>query len=1492
MSVILVDPNKEYISSLPNAIPQYQDMYIFAELTAQGRGRTVLETNGKGIYSKNSNSLNSTEKINFLGVNNEGSFTTNYYDGSTGNNTQYEGFGIGNIKISINSSFIPQVNIQFIDVRGLAFFNQEKSPYRILFDFPPPIFQLTLKGYYGGSITYQLHMVKYTTEFKSDNGNFIIDAQFVAITYAPLADILFRYVVNFSLINNSQPVSTDTSIAPVNTFDLILKLRNLYNAMPEMIKSDVDNERYTIAQKSLNANLEQRSMIYGFKTNSFIQKASNPIIILREDIPNHDKVNNEVEIISSFGDYDEYLNKQSTDAVDANLTTHLYIGYESSSVNLSFTDETYKSNSSTIAAIESNLYQILKNYRTDLINKANQKKALTLSENDIPMPNTFTSIKNNVESKFVGLDLTKAYQILYKEKTALEKTKSDSINNLNETINNSILKNLGMKPTVYNIVKLIMDDVDTFFNKLRSTSIDAEDRHHKIYQPQIINDGNYKDLKNDKIYSFPLIISQQKVCNQIKQIKVAPIELSQKLPEKFPELTLIQDFIDSFIKFNKLSEQASLKTEQNEKGDYKWIPFTPVDSVLASQSQSSPYFGLDSSGGGDSSQPINISTDPRLAQVFKILLTRYYILTQNTFSKTFYTQDTKSNTAYVNLYSASEAINLANSITNPDYADLLMSAAKSYSINPTAFYNYLNDNLNSLYAFNSNELTSIDLDTATLYCDRKNSSYVGAKMTTRTITERVAPDENSKQPIDKFLNEVSNGWFKSFFIGDNPETIFKFTQENVILIDDDGEEKNVNISKTSKFISALPSLTEGNDLYIGKNNMSGLLNKYRTSKNTPYSRIDVVNGSISQGNIYFDNASIGTMSKQAKQLELAGNFINVWGFILGSYDKDLFNDVINPANHLSALVYLSNFGYTLSPYNRYPHRLNEYVFNAPAVITMPNFLPAYIGALVRATKEQAYYNEIKEFFTNGAGRYLGCSGALILADIQDINTYMSFNDKEMFLNKYYTFFNDEYPNLHNSVLAMYTTISGGTEKVTSYIDAISPDGTGTYSSIYTTLMQQKELINYNQITFNTTQGDNQYYESLKNINDTDTNKKGKNDIFFKQFFTRLNKELIDKRSKLTKQEEEFKKSTGDDDIINQTYYSLKNINDKWISGFDKTTYGYPFNEKGASSRLINSFVFVDRAMNPIGDTIVNPEILIQALEDPNVTVFSVISQLLSLNGFEFFPLQNFLDISDSDKWENSFKIDTGSIVKQKPAFVCMYVGGSSSYPTGIAQFGLFDDDSILDLSNPGVSDFGLAADSVEGCGQVPDDDNQTETYPDFPYRQVRAFRIKFGEQNQSMFKDIKIDSKEYPETNESIQILSQLAGDNKQQAPIPKGQNLYNLYENRSYKATITGLGNVMIQPTQYFQLENVPLYNGAYVILGVEHNIEPNKMTTSFYGTKIQRYPLPRVLNPATIVGFDTGTSPETNANSASFNEITMGVGTAGNPEQAKYNSMYTLLI
>ena len=42
---------------------------------------------------------------------------------------------------------------------------------------------------------------------------------------------------------------------------------------------------------------------------------------------------------------------------------------------------------------------------------------------------------------------------------------------------------------------------------------------------------------------------------------------------------------------------------------------------------------------------------------------------------------------------------------------------------------------------------------------------------------------------------------------------------------------------------------------------------------------------------------------------------------------------------------------------------------------------------------------------------------------------------------------------------------------------------------------------------------------------------------------------------------------------------------------------------------------------------------------------------------------------------------------------------------------------------------------------------------------------------------------------------------------------LYNFYKMRSYECQIESLGNAMIQPTMYFNLRHVPMFNGPYMI-------------------------------------------------------------------------------
>jgi hypothetical protein len=53
-------------------------------------------------------------------------------------------------------------------------------------------------------------------------------------------------------------------------------------------------------------------------------------------------------------------------------------------------------------------------------------------------------------------------------------------------------------------------------------------------------------------------------------------------------------------------------------------------------------------------------------------------------------------------------------------------------------------------------------------------------------------------------------------------------------------------------------------------------------------------------------------------------------------------------------------------------------------------------------------------------------------------------------------------------------------------------------------------------------------------------------------------------------------------------------------------------------------------------------------------------------------------------------------------------------------------------------------------------------------------------------------------------------------------------------------MGNVMIQPTMFFYLKNIPLFRGSYWITEVSHNIKNNSISTTFKGSRIPQASLP----------------------------------------------------
>ena len=72
------------------------------------------------------------------------------------------------------------------------------------------------------------------------------------------------------------------------------------------------------------------------------------------------------------------------------------------------------------------------------------------------------------------------------------------------------------------------------------------------------------------------------------------------------------------------------------------------------------------------------------------------------------------------------------------------------------------------------------------------------------------------------------------------------------------------------------------------------------------------------------------------------------------------------------------------------------------------------------------------------------------------------------------------------------------------------------------------------------------------------------------------------------------------------------------------------------------------------------------------------------------------------------------------------------------------------------------------------------------------------------------------------------------------GQDTFNIFSNYSYSCEVEMLGDAQICPLMYFQLLNVPMWRGTYMIYKVTHIMTPGNMTTKFTGVKMSKFAKP----------------------------------------------------
>tara|TARA_B110000444_G_C18835424_1_gene595669 strand:- start:1028 stop:2872 length:1845 start_codon:yes stop_codon:yes gene_type:complete len=308
---------------------------------------------------------------------------------------------------------------------------------------------------------------------------------------------------------------------------------------------------------------------------------------------------------------------------------------------------------------------------------------------------------------------------------------------------------------------------------------------------------------------------------------------------------------------------------------------------------------------------------------------------------------------------------------------------------------------------------------------------------------------------------------------------------------------------------------------------------------------------------------------------------------------------------------------------------------------------------------------------------------------------------------------------------------------------------------------------------------------------------------------------------------------GMDPLKLETYSMFKLFNDRWSSG----------NSIG-QRLLMEEFLFLDKANKDIGNDLfydVKRLEVFELAESQNLKLYNVISQMLSKNNLDFRPLPAYVNFygNQSGKTKVKKSEDVASLLFGKfldvdvehstPKMIVQYVGKPSSHidTSTISKEYKYKNDTfnVGDVNNNPV---------------LITNPNHFEKENFKNSNKVVAFEVSFGDQNQGIFKSISLDQSQFKETFESNVALENTARSESGSGVAQVSTNLYDIYKVRSYECTVECMGNVMIQPTMYFQLKNVPLFEGAYWIVEVSHRIENNTISTSFKGVRMPSASLP----------------------------------------------------
>jgi hypothetical protein len=1530
-TVLYVDPNREFIFSedkdkdnnriITNRVgrdllvpPENLCIAVQLQVSIPDRNTVTIEwknTNGK-------------QNISFF----EGKYIggqhilTDFYQDisfrseSTSGGGENEAMGIRSINIEYNSWYLPQVSIEFVDVRGMSLMNpiqafKDKnienainSFFSAFYTIPYPLFKLLVKGVYGDSVTYDLVAQDIRTTLDPLTGNVIISASFVGFSFAMFADVPFDWIKS----------------APYNKYGQGETL--IY--WTEQIK----NKRFTFDSPDDNVPIPTFPQLYDIiqKTIRIVEKNDQEGPAAKRKMK-LDDINSKLEIIEhKFNEFlravIEYINPSqgnpskpviSFDDIDNGILLFFTIN----ELNLILDNETLKSYDDEIESFIKAYNEIIDNGEIGV--KKIQSPIKTIMDNTFVKKINSSHLQNDYglkpETDYFMYEID---YLFFKENikdikneinNGIEQSKRDLLNDTYKLIK----ENFNFTPTIGNMVKLFFAHFEmffySFFEVIKNIRIEngvgrrCEDYGDSKQITDLIDTEN--DGKETAMLPPWFGIRTPEGEGSIKCWPGSPkvreiLRGNKKNWQDLEEVKFLNSYNDSIIDYKKeiddIVVEPNSETETSESNI--WLPINPFDisnTILETGIHSTnPYkqiivdsdskrylneiiaevgirlfYGV-STWGGINNSGNTILAKAEAKNVFDVIKDQQDLLLR--------IENTLNTESILSVWNEYKILNIDKngvgtySMLEHQGGFVIPFASIGKRQYKSGCRQIIDDNNN----FKVNNSIPLFFSHSNLKKSSWNNEYKTI-FNIQPYSDKINSFINTIQSIDNG-SELIQHWdidrnnFRQFFYGHLEVVSDKkgYNQKDLKIYVKDPTNPTFDIFYTN--------LNENKD----KTKLIGNLNANRNQK-PMLLEVNLVDGE-----------SLFVFPTYTTYLD---NFINDSGNSTQKYVLPYFQMLTKDTQrNLSYNIFTDPDYYDLNKSNRYatsedrdyhkvqtflwslgisPNIVYQYLdenFRFSCIKRLPKIILLYIGGEIWLYKNiekfesfkkenKGYYNkkvaelktDIQDVLVNYFKAWAKSDGINIIKQLELRNKKENdrlFSSGKEFTNACERIINKAKGRIPQNPLTEHLFDEFGDDICNTYCGAhFITKGSLLNKDYFLNLLLDPSspvAISIKEIMTEDVIVSSNYYQIFYNSEPRNIIVNGI-DGYIETFLTRL-KELI-KENKETNNLETNKSTEiiKNIDLINfGKYEQFKKIYDRWLSWDDSNFNNWKlerfYNNSKKDTTNLPAINIIDKFYCNISHLLMcNLDIIDGIIKDINneeSSFLTIISNLFAKHKMLFVPTPNRLGISNIEGLKDVFKPYTYSQMSSmsvQPGYTAIYIGEPSSQPS-IGQYG-----KGSKYKNDTLNIGGSLAVTQHNIPSPP------PSYGNVSDVNIPVFSVSYGKQNQSYFKLANISNTNPIVTDQTTRATVDLAKMGNPDGTEVKygGQDLYDVYSANAYTVEVEMLGCAKIMPLMYFQLNNVYLFSGAYMIFKMSHNITPGKMVTRFTGIKQTNYRTDLTDNP-----------------------------------------------